>query len=211
MTILYLVTLGITFLKALILCRKYLISAQNYLLIYLGITFGVEVYGYYKSQIKEFDFAFLFNYYSIFSIVFFYFYFSRILSKKLKKTTLYIFLISISLIFFYSDLLSSNYDNRLGILSVINFIIYILFWFYQKIQSTNEAKITNDPHFWISAGLLLWSMFFIFRVIPMYLFNEMDKNFLQLLKTILNLVNIVTYTFYFIGLLKFEKQQEING
>lgn len=78
-------------------------------------------------------------------------------------------------------------------------------WFYQKISFFDEHKIIDDPGFWISAALLMWSCFFLFRVTPMFYFAKKDNEFLEFLKIGQNIINIGMYSMFYISLLKYEK------
>jgi hypothetical protein len=70
----------------------------------------------------------------------------------------------------------------------------------------DENKITDDPAFWISTALLMWSCFFIFRVTPMFFFAENDYEFLQFLKAGQNVINIFMYAMFYFSLMKYEKK-----
>lgn len=194
----------ICLIKSLILIKSNLHFYQNFLWLYLAITFSLEFYGIYKMAFKEYDFAYLFNYYCIFLILFFYIYYFKLLSKNLKKINSIIFLIILIFIIFLTKFYGNNFDIRLGLLVSFYFIINTLFWFYYRLKKLEHRKIIDNPNFWISSGLLLWSIFFIFRSLPMFFLSENDPAFLQLLKTIQYGVNIIMYSMFYIALLKFE-------
>lgn len=92
----------------------------------------------------------------------------------------------------------------------MSYITLSFLWFFQKINNVDTKNIIDDPNFWISSGLLLWSTFFIFRVVPMYLFDKLDKDFLNSVITIFNFINCVMYFMFYISLVKFERQASIN-
>ena len=202
----YLAILLVDFIKSIILGIKNNFTAQNYFFIYLGITLFIEIYGLYKTYLEEFNYAYIFNFYSIFVIIFFWYYYSRVLTKATKIISHIAFLGAIVYTVFFTKFLGDDFDSKLGIVSALFFIINTLLWFYQKLNSYDDEKITEDPHFWVSSGLLLWSVFFIFRVAPMYLFNDIDKEFLLVLKIVLNIINIVMYSMFYVALTKFEKR-----
>lgn len=202
----YLAILSIASLKSLILGIRKKFYVQNYFFIYLGITLFIEIYGLYKTYLEEFNYAYIFNFYFIFSIIFFWFYYSKVLTKTTKIISHIAFLGAIVYTLFFTKFLGEDFDSKLGILGALFFIINSLLWLYQKLNSYDDEKITEDPHFWVSSGLLLWSVFFIFRVAPMYLFNDIDKEFLQVLKIVLNIINIVMYSMFYVALTKFEKR-----
>ncbi|KQW98810.1 hypothetical protein ASC72_11785 [Flavobacterium sp. Root420] len=79
-----------------------------------------------------------------------------------------------------------------------------MLWFYQKIAFPSKDKIIDDPNFWTSTALLLWSCFFIFRVIPRYFFDTIDKDFLILLRELVYIINSIMYLLFFKALMKYE-------
>lgn len=203
--ILYIAVLFAATVKSVVLAGKKGLSSQNFLAAFLVISLGLELYGHYKIYIKEFDFAFLFNYYSIFMIVFFYSYYSKIFPGKLKTASLCIVIAILVYILLFVKFYEENYQNELGILVCLYFIMNTLVWFYFRLKNFDEIKITHDPHFWMSCGLLFWSIFFIFRSIPMFFLKDNDPAFLEVLKNMQYGVNIVMYGMFYIALTQFDK------
>jgi len=203
--LIYITVLFIDTVKSVILAGKKSLPSQNYLTVFLLVSFGLEVYGHYKMYIKEFDFAYLFNYYSIFLILFFGLYYFRILSKEVKKILLYITVFIFLYIVFFTKFYGENYENKIGLIVCFYFIVNALAWFYYRVKNLAEIKIMDDPHFWVSCGLLFWSIFFIFRSIPMFFLRDNDPAFLQILKSMQYLVNIIMYGVFYIALVKFKK------
>lgn len=82
------------------------------------------------------------------------------------------------------------------------YIILTLCWFLQRIIDANNRKISRDFIFWLSCAMLLWGCFFIFRIIPTYLFDSRDPSFLIIIQNIFTGINILTYWIVFYGLIK---------
>ncbi|WP_312511083.1 hypothetical protein [Chryseobacterium culicis] len=202
--IIYISILFIDTVKSMVLAGKKGLSGQNYLAVYLFVSLCLELYGHYKIYIQEFDFAYLFNYYSIFLLVFFNRYYAKLFPRQLKAIFQYILITILAYIALFVKFYSENYENTLGILVCFYFIINALVWFYIRLKNFDEIKIFNDPHFWVSCGLLFWSIFFIFRSIPMFFLQDNDPEFLQILKTMQYCVNIIMYGMFYIALRKFE-------
>ncbi|WP_288375335.1 hypothetical protein [uncultured Chryseobacterium sp.] len=202
--IIYISILFIDTVKSMVLAGKKGLSGQNYLAVYLFVSLCLELYGHYKIYIQEFDFAYLFNYYSIFLLVFFNRYYAKLFPRQLKAIFQYILITILAYIALFVKFYSGNYDNTLGILVCFYFIINALVWFYTRLKNFDEIKIFDDPHFWVSCGLLFWSIFFIFRSIPMFFLKDNDPEFLQILKTMQYCVNIIMYGMFYIALRKFE-------
>lgn len=192
--------------KSFILGRKFNLSAQNYLLIYLCTTLIVELISF-SSYILNPDLknGLLYNLYNIFSFLFFYNYFRKILNGNVKKISFIITATAIIYVFFFTRFTDYDFDKKIGITLLSFYIIHSLLWFYQKIIFFNEYRITDDPAFWISTALLMWSCFFVFRVTPMFYFAKEDKEFLDFLRDGQNIINIIMYTMFYISLLKYEK------
>ncbi|WP_128414514.1 hypothetical protein [Chryseobacterium sp. Leaf201] len=203
MQIIYLTILFIDVVKAIVLAGRKNLSSQGYVLIYLLVSFLLDLYGHYKLYLGERDFAYLFNYYSIFLIVFFFLYYSKIL-PKFKKIYWYSLVIMLVYISFFTKFYGQDYDNRLGILVCFYFITNTLVWFYERLKNFDDRKITDDPHFWVSCGLMLWSIFFIFRAILMFFLQEEDPDFLEILKSTQYVVNIIMYSLFYMALRKIE-------
>lgn len=205
----YLIILFINVIKAVGLAGRKNLSSQGYLSIYLLISFFLDLYGHYKLYLGERDFAYLFNYYSIFLIIFFFFYYSEIL-PNFKKIHRYSFFLILLFIVFFTKFYGQNYDNKLGIIVCFYFIINALIWFYERLKNFDDRKITDDPHFWVSCGLLLWSIFFIFRAIPMFFLQDEDPVFLETLKNIQYVVNIIMYILFYISLNKIKNNKVVD-
>ncbi|MFC5875888.1 hypothetical protein ACFP3I_25485 [Chryseobacterium arachidis] len=58
-------------------------------------------------------------------------------------------------------------------------------WYYSKLFSVNREEIFNDPNFWISSGLLLWSCSGFLDVYRCIICTTMIKSFLTSFKVIL--------------------------
>ncbi|KUJ57975.1 hypothetical protein AR686_04300 [Chryseobacterium aquaticum subsp. greenlandense] len=188
------------------LSRKLTFSTQNYLLIYLSVSLFIEVISFSLYVISpNSKNGLLYNLYNIFSISFFYLYFSKILKYNFKKLSFLITIISTLYILFFTSFLSIDFDKNIGITLLLFYLANSLLWFYQKISFFDDHKITDDPTFWISTGLLMWSCFFLFRVTPMFYFAKEDKEFLEFLKVGQNIINIFMYIMFYISLKKYEK------
>lgn len=205
MNYIYEIILLLTLLKSIVLARKFNLFSQNYLFVYLLITFLVEILSQIILLINpKSEYSFQYDVYCVFCILFFWFFYSKSFQKNLRQK---VNLLSSTLII--STLLFSLFpEQSLSFLLMtalpIFYILYSMLWFLQKITLTSEDMITDDPIFWISSALLLWSCFFIFRVIPRNLLNIEDKEFLILLRGFLHVINCIMYILFFKALIKYE-------
>lgn len=196
----------VVFFKSFILGKKDSFSAQNNLFIYLLVTVVTEGYSFMIDKIDENILIGLnYNLYLIFVSFFFYYFYSKILHNNVLKTfSIVSFLLCLIYILFFTKFLGFDFDEKIAIIVMLFLICNSIFWYCNKILTVNENKILNDPTFWISSGLLLWSCFGIFRCLPMYYFYYNDKEFSDFIKSNFDIVNIILYSMIFISLLKYE-------
>lgn len=207
--VLYKVVLLIATLKSIVLCRKYSLSAQDNLMIYLAITFSIELFFFILFYTHpDFKNGLFYNLYNLFCISFFYFFYRHILEVKFRLVLSVIAVSALGFILLGTVFYSREFDIKIGIATSLFYIVASLLWFLHKMNSFNKEKITDDAAFWISTAILMWSCFFIFRVTPMFFLDKNDNDFLQVLRTIQNVVNIVMYAMFFIALTKYEKRSE---
>lgn len=206
MNYIYEIILLLTLLKSIVLVRKFNLSSQNYLFVYLIVTFFVEILSWIILLINpKSEFSFQYDVYCLFCILFFWFYYIKSFQKKLRKKVNLLsgsLLISILLISLFAEI---SLSFLLMTALPIYYILCSMLWFLQKITLVSEVKITNDPNFWISTALLFWSCFFIFRVIPRTLLNIEDKEFLILLRAFLYIINCIMYLLFFKALIQYER------
>lgn len=184
---------------------------QEYLYIYLMVSFFLDFVMYcfqlfFKSTA---NFGFLYNIYILFCGVFFLIYLNRNQTKHLKTITTLIFCVFFVIFSFYIFKSFVEINQVIGIAFSFLYIFYSLIWFYGKIMKPDKKSILDDPKFWISSGLLFWGVFFILRIIPRYLFNKVDEQFLIASQLFFFIINMIFYAMFFVSLLKYKK--EING
>lgn len=205
--IVYKAVLLLVTLKSITLCRKFCLSAQNNLTIYLAITFSIEIFFFlFFYTHPNFKNGLFYNLYNIFCIIFFYFFYKIILEKKIRLVLSFITTAGLGFILLGTKFYSWEFDIRIGITTSLFYIMSALLWFLHKMNSFNKEKITDDPAFWISTAILMWSCFFIFRVTPMFFLDKNDHAFLKVLRTIQNIVNIIMYGMFFVALIQYEKR-----
>ncbi|MCS3530971.1 signal transduction histidine kinase [Chryseobacterium sp. JUb7] len=193
--------------KSIVLIFQNGFVARNFLSVYIICTASLELYSYTLSIFNggSAD-GVLYNFYSLLSILLFYVLYLNSFKEKNIKVLRVIFFGIVIFYFCFTDFYKSDFDISIGILISLYYISVSLLWFSHKIRSFDEYKITDDPYFWISTGLLLWSCFFIFRVVPMFFLDVHDKEFLYLLRTFQNVINILMYLMLFISMMKYERQ-----
>ncbi len=163
---------------------------------YFGITIITEILFTTKAS---FITARMYNYLDLFCIIYFGYIYNKELHDNyvIRITTILFFLLGGIFIF----ISKTNYSIITGYLYCIFLFFISLFWFYNKISSKDQTQdILNLCFFWISCSLLFWSLFYIFRMFPMYFFNKKDPGFLKEISNVFSIVNIITYSLFLRGL-----------
>ncbi len=200
----YYIVFFITVLKSIIILRKNNFFSQNYFFVFLIVNFLIDFFSELNIISSK---AIQYNYLNLFNIFFFIiFYFPYLKNKVLPILILVSTLLCV--IFTSHYFCFDKYNLNLAILYCITNIFYSLYWINLKLNNVSKVRITNEPLFWISTSILVWSCFFLFRIIPMYLLDEEDKQFLKLLKSILLIINIMVYTLFYVGLTKYKNSKD---
>lgn len=201
----YYLSLIITFFLSLYLAYKRINKDQNHIYFYLFFTILNDII-IAKTQIIGQNISIFI--YTLFSIGYFFNVYIRIF--KIEYIRYLIVILTICIITFG---IFSQFSKGFHILNInflvglaIYYIILSLCWFLQKVMDLDSERMSEDFTFWISSGILLWGCFFIFRVLPTYLFNSQDPRFLIMIQNIFTGVNILTYWILFLGLAKILKK-----
>ncbi|WP_443633549.1 hypothetical protein ABXT64_01090 [Candidatus Marifrigoribacter sp. Uisw_064] len=192
-------------------------KSEKYLILFLWFTLFVEIIGAYApvayfSNYQYFSFVentvfednrWIYNIYSVASVLFFMLYFRCHLKNKLRKKILKIlsFLFLISSIayllftnaFFYED---SKFTVVTGTLLLL---VSVIFFYLELLKSDTILKIKHFLPFYISVGTLI----FYLCITPISIFSEFFKAgndlFINLQVSLLLYANIFMYSVYIIG------------
>lgn len=163
---------------------------QDSLWVYFSVVFIVEINSFldlFKNTNSIYTIA------NIFYICFFSYYFFKENSKKIFLILGILGVFSQIYFLFSSD---KSYPVEIGIIVSIIYIFISLIWFYLQIKSPQNFAIHKIRLFWVSLSLLLWAVFFIFRIIPMYWFAINDIMFLKQLTVAYKIVTILSYLLF---------------
>lgn len=188
--IIYYIIIGVNFIVSIVVKKLW----KHLYFIYFFVTLLREklvlISGYYK----------LYNFLDLFCIVFFW----SVLEPELKNKRILNF-ISIVLLFlsvYYIRVSGNPYSIYTGISYCIYLILITLLWFYEKISYENSyIPIFEYQFFWIGSSLLLWAVFYLFRMTPMYYIQTEDEKFLYFLKYIFQVATNGAYLLFLKGLL----------
>lgn len=133
------------------------------------------------------------------SYIFFYFFFKQSFANKLYKkiwTVIFIVFVSLTVLLqVQNDFIQFN-SFTLALLPLF-YIFGSMGWFAYILSQKVQGNIFDKMSFWVSCGLLIWGVFFLFRALPMYYFNTSDPQFLKDITMIFTGINSITYLLFF--------------
>lgn len=175
-----------------VVCKK---LRKHFYFLYFFVTIVIELLTLYRH-----DWQRMYNFLDIFSILFFYFLFKKeIVNRRFLTSITGVVLI---LAIYYTCVCNTSYSIYTGLIFCIYSIFVSLNWFYNMIAFQNDTEsILERGLFWISCSLLFWSVFYLFRMMPMYWIQSRDEGFLYTLKYIFQVATISSYLLFLKGLL----------
>ncbi|TYP76065.1 hypothetical protein BD809_102279 [Aquimarina intermedia] len=190
--------------------KSYKNKSLKYFIIFIWYTFINEIFTgiYLKRHLKIEEADILYNlYYLVYFFFYFYLFRNSISSRKYKLTInifLYIYLISLIFNGFFM-----NYFTEIQILPHVIasscLIVAIVFYYIEVLKSERVLKIEKSLLFWISIGVLVYSIGLIpFRILRNYYTNLVD-DMVPLLATFI--LTIFMNTCFIIGFTWSDKKQ----
>lgn len=193
-------------------------NSARLFVIYLWITFFVEVIAMYASFIyyNDYDYVWfqaikthsvfsnngwLYNMYSYFIVFVLGLYYIKLINNRshilvIKLLIITYFVLSTMLLLFTDYLGTSEF---LYFLEEVVIIVCILFYLFELLKSDGLLKFYNSIHFYIAVGLFVWYL----CVMPIYIFGDLYKaanvNYVRYRSLVLILFNIVLYLCYTFG------------
>lgn len=168
------------------------VSRQNFLWVYFLLVVVFEL-GLFKKIIPQE----VYNSSPPVYIAFFTFYFG--FQRNSFRRAVYALgsvAIGYCLYVFYSNGIK-NYSIEAGVTASIAYVLFTLLWFIRQLTNVDEISLLKKQAFWISASLLIWSVFFLFRLVPMYWLNINDIQFLTQINIAYQVLTIVSYGIFF--------------
>ncbi|WP_265427591.1 hypothetical protein [Chryseobacterium sp. YIM B08800] len=141
---------------------------------------------------------YLFFIFILISYLYFFYFFRENFPEKIYRN---IWTLVFSVFFGITFILQTKYNfAELSSFTLALLPLFYIFgsmgWFVYILNQKVEGAIFDKMSFWISCGLLIWSVFFLFRGLPMYYFNNFDPAFLKSISMIFTMVNIITYSLF---------------
>lgn len=194
---------------SLFLAVRYGSKKQNFLWLYLLVTFGFELSSVVLLllQFPTVNTDWVYKSYALFCIVFFGIYYSRIFLKTYRNVVVILTLTALIASACIADYTVQAFEPGLVVLISGFYILLPLLWYFYALHHNLNQKITENPHFWISAALLFWGSFYAFSFYPAQYLAGKDPAFHTVLKDVNYMVATVMYILMGIGLLKFNRQK----
>jgi len=169
---------------------------------FLFITFVIECISAYMSSQNLHNIT-LYNFFSVFEMVFYFFVLSEVILKKsikkIVRSLIWIYpLIFLFNIFFIQTENFHSMTYALGCLLIVTICIY---YFFELFQLSHSVSLLHEPAFWICSGLLFFYTvsFPIFGLVNFL--ERMPRFILNNLTAILTVMNVSLYSLLTIALL----------
>lgn len=189
--VLYYLIIGLNFIVSIAIKRLW----KHFYFIYFSVTIGCEILIAMMPYRQDIN-----NFLDIFCIIFFSFYFHFFIKNKKWLVSISIIAVILSQYFLLTS--KTLYSINTGIVYCCFLILISMTWFYEKISYQNDdMPILQSQLFWISSSLLLWAVFYLFRMTPMYYIETRDEKFLYFLKYTFQIATNGSYLLFLKGLL----------
>lgn len=126
-------------------------------------------------------------------ILFFIYYFSSEEKNKIISWILAIGTLITSTLYYKKDV---NYQIILSVNMSFVYIFLSLRWFFLQLQHTDLIPIFKKQKFWVSTSLLFFGIVFIFRMVPVNIFDVVDKDFLMAINKSFHYAVIISYLLF---------------
>jgi len=214
-----LITHGVEFLAAvtgLFCLKQYRSTAAKYFICYLICVFIGELIGQYTFYVQEGHYLYFLKgtiweknywFYTLFwyigSVLFFTFFYCKILTHHLYKTVILIFTICFLLFAIYNIVFNMHeffikFFPSIIVFGAVIIMMNVCFYFLEMLQSDNILFFYKSLYFYISVALFFWWLITTPLVFYDIYFSTADWNFVFLKWQIFLFANVFTYlTFTF--------------
>lgn len=171
------------------------VSRQNFLYLYFFIVVIIEI-GFFIRIVP----VAIYNSSPLLYISFFTFYFGN--QKNCSQKIIYTLglIACICCLYFYLTEGLEQYSTKAGTAMNCIYIIFALQWLFNQLKHVDENSLLKKQVFWFSVSLLIWSVVFLFRLIPMYWLDINDNHFLRQINLGYQITTILSYCLFLRGL-----------
>lgn len=193
----YQIVLTIAFCLSLYYLWRFGAKKQHYLFLYLGLAFFVELILYLCSIfLPDLKLDFVYHYFTLLAVAYFTFVYRSDTKGFYRKIYLMVFFLFLGIAFSQIFSGSNNLSQVVAFSFAFVHIIFALTRFAFEILNASEESIHKKPLFWVSTAILFWSIFFLLRIAPRFVFSKTDAEFHTISKLIFGAANIVTYVLF---------------
>jgi len=186
---------------------EYGLRAQNYLLPFFIITWVFDLLVDFRiSYNNTLDYIFILVF-SIRIIFFSFLFYANIRTgfRWLPFAVGVLFFVYFTIHLFTEGM---HYTHHIRIAIAVSYVIVALGWFVNYVIQENN-KITDNPFFYISVGLLVWGVFFLFRMRGKHL-NSINDDFFRLALTFGDYI-ITTFQFAMLAISLYKMESGIKN
>lgn len=200
--ILYYIVLSLATLFSLFLFLKYK-KKNDYIFLYLFINWLIEGLLYVQVYFS-FEVITIHKYYTfldIFTMSFFtYYLYLQINNKKI----FYFFIIMFATYLFACEFHFNSINSFNEVVFSFYLIILSIIYYINLLTDVKVQKIFEIPSFWIFSAILMWSIFYLFRYIPRLYLHNQEERFMNNIRNLFQIINVITYSAFIIALLKYK-------
>ena len=190
------------FIAAVLMWRKAKNTKQKHFVYFLGFVLVIELLGYGIPQIFQIKSQFIYNCFTVISLLFYLFWFRKILvNKKIINLFVILFLIATCTAIFIEDFWLSLWRIPL-ITGIIMILICAIIFYYELLQSDKIINYRESQTFWIVTGLLIFYIGFL----PLLLFQPYLKVSKISYRIPITILNIIMYGFFIKSFLCLKKK-----
>ena len=169
---------------------------------FLGVSILVEGYALYLRAQNRSNLV-LYSYFTTLEFVFYLYVLSCIVSNpKMRSVIRYTLVLNAFIAVIDIFFIQKNGFNSIAYsFSCLLVISFSIFYFFELFRNPQSKRIINEPEFWICLGLLFYycSTLPVFGVITV--FFTVSQRVINILFILLNIMNIILYTFFIIAFL----------
>jgi hypothetical protein len=210
----YFISIIVAFITSLTAYSKYNKTTYlKYFAPFLFLTLAVEVAAKIIAE-KSGNNQFLFNFFSVFGFLFYFFIlYKGIINKVVKKIILAIIvlypLFALYMIFFIHGVsVFHTYSFGIGALLIVLICIYYFKW--QFFETPIEVDIKRDPLVFICLGLTLFHSITFTYFSGIHLIKDLPPAFIQNMTLVCMICNYALYSFFAIAFLVNHKYSKIK-
>ncbi len=195
----------VAFITSLICYRKLKLSKLNWFTFFLGLTVAVEFLGKWLA-LRYHNNTWLYNIFINIEFVFYLFIYLNHTNRNTFKIVIkYSYLVQDLVVvgnFFYLKSINIFHYYSLISCSIILLVTSFLFLF-EKFESNETIKLSEDTMFWISSGIILfYSGDIVDSLFQSYLRDTNISLGGKIFRIINNNLNLILYSFFSIGFIK---------